>query len=87
MSGLLCGYGEKYQAFSLIIAINSVITHVDCEDGDVQLVGGSSEAEGTIQICFNNQWGLISESGWSQKDAQVVCRELGFLVEGLKHDH
>ena len=59
--------------------------HVDCEDGDVQLVGGSSEAEGTIQVCFSNQWGLISESGWSPNDAQVVCRELGFLVEGTKN--
>ena len=55
--------------------------------GDIKLTGGSSEAEGTIQVCFNNQWGLISKSGWSQKDAQVVCRELGFLEEGMKHYH
>ena len=58
--------------------------HVDCEDGDIQLVGGSSETEGTIQVCFNNQWGLISDSGWNEKNAQVVCRELGFLAEGMK---
>ena len=29
--------------------------------------------------------GPDSELGWSQKDAQVVCRELGLLVEGRKH--
>ena len=36
-----------------------IFVPVDCEDGDIQLVGGSSETEGTIQSCFNNQWGLI----------------------------
>ena len=59
--------------------------HVDCEDGDIKLTGGSSEAEGTIQVCFDNQWGLISDSEWSQNSTQVVCRELGFLVEGMKY--
>ena len=61
--------------------------YVDCEDGDIKLTGGNSEEEGTIQVCFSNQWGLISEYGWSQNNAQVVCRELGFLVEGLKYNH
>ena len=68
-----------------MLLLTYTFIHVDCEDSDVKLTGGSSEAEGTVQICFDNQWGLISESGWSQKDAQVVCRELGFLVEGWKH--
>ena len=70
-----------------MLLLTITLIHVDCEDGDVKLIGGSSESEGTVQICFDNQWGLISESGWSQNDAQVVCRELGFLVEGWKHHH
>lgn len=40
------------------------------------------EYEGNVQICYNNLWGGICDSGWSSSDAQVVCRQLGYLVYG-----
>ena len=51
----------------------------DCNDGDIRLVGGASKYEGTIEICFGNLWGLIAETGWGDHDAQVVCRQLGYI--------
>lgn len=44
----------------------------------MRLVGGNFENEGTIQVCFGNLWGLISDSGWSNGDAQIVCNQLGY---------
>ena len=41
-------------------------------------MGGSFENEGTIEVCFGNLWGLISDSGWSNGDAQIVCNQLGY---------
>ncbi len=38
--------------------------------------------EGTVEICFDNLWGLVGEEGWSEADSQVVCRQLGYQVEG-----
>ena len=74
-----------YDAVKLEASSSIVIPWVlDCENGDVKLVGGSSNNEGTVQVCFDHLWGLISESGWNQKDAEVVCRELGYNPEGKK---
>ena len=54
----------------------------DCEDGEVRLVGGASDSEGTVEVCADNLWGLVAETGWSLTDAQVVCRQLGFPIDG-----
>ena len=55
---------------------------IDCEDGDVKLVGGASGLEGTVEVCLDNLWGLVAEAGWTQVNAQVVCQQLGFPLEG-----
>ena len=54
-----------------------------CDDGDVRLVNGSSDAEGTVEVCLGGLWGLVTESGWGVNDAKVTCKQLGFLVEGM----
>ena len=35
----------------------------DCEEGEVRLVGGETESEGTIEVCLNSVWGLITDAG------------------------
>ncbi len=53
-----------------------------CGNGDVRLRGGSSTAEGRVEVCVNNRWGTVcggmGTSSWDQNDAQVVCQQLGF---------
>ncbi|XP_062507211.1 scavenger receptor cysteine-rich domain superfamily protein-like [Corticium candelabrum] len=44
----------------------------------LRLVGGSTEAEGSIEILRNNQWWTICDDGWDDVDALVVCQELGY---------
>ena len=55
-----------------------------CTDGSVRLVGGQTASEGTIEICNLNLWGLISAAGWDNKDADVVCAQMGFKRNGKK---
>ena len=51
-------------------------------DGSVRLVGSEDEREGTVEVCFNSLWGLVSaDAYWDDLDAQVVCRELN-LTDG-----
>ena len=45
-------------------------------------MGGASHSEGTVMVCRVSLWGLVAEDGWSQTDAQVVCTQLGFPLEG-----
>ena len=49
-----------------------------CDDGDLRLFGGESESEGLLEVCFSQRWGTINEDGWTTRDTQVACRQLGF---------
>ena len=50
----------------------------DCEEGAVRVVGGDGKSYGTVQVCINGFWGLITDNSWDDKDSIVICRQLGF---------
>ena len=54
----------------------------NCTDGDVRVVGGQSQYEGHVEICFNGAWGSVCTNGWDQPDASVACRQLGHTSIG-----
>ncbi len=60
-----------------------------CTSGAVRLAGGTRPSEGRVEICQNNIFGTICDEEWSNEDAQVICRQLGFndgdgMEQGLK---
>ena len=46
-------------------------------------MGGESENEGRLEVCFNKRWGTIDEDGWTHTDTQVACGQLGFSPSGI----
>ena len=60
----------------------NISVFVACEDGSIRLVGGQNAQEGTLELCSYSIWGLVAVSGWDEKDASVVCNELGFASQG-----
>ncbi|XP_060102846.1 neurotrypsin [Heteronotia binoei] len=44
----------------------------------IRLMDGENKKEGRVEIFIHGQWGTICDDGWSDKDAAVVCRQLGY---------
>ena len=61
----------------------SMVPLAKCEDGDLRLIGGASEAEGRLEVCFDKRWGTIDGDGWTQTDTQVACSQLGYHTSGM----
>ena len=48
----------------------------NCTHGSLRLVDGSY-GTGRLEICINNEWGTVCDNGWTNINAQVVCKQLG----------
>ena len=52
-----------------------------CTEGDVELHKSNVKVEGTegtVRICHLNLWGDVCDDHWQKRDADVVCRQLGY---------
>ena len=66
----------------LLLSLDAAFEPDNCTHGDIKLVGGNGDHEGTVHVCINQVWSTICDSGWSSADAGVVCRQLGYQRNG-----
>ena len=53
-----------------------------CSHGEVRLVGTYSYY-GHLELCFGGIWRIVcGDSHWDNREASVVCRQLGFSPYG-----
>ena len=58
----------------------SSVIDAGCRNGAVRLIGGQSNAEGTVEICVGGVWGSVCDDSWGayRENVAVVCQQLGF---------
>lgn len=66
----------------IVFVATSMEVNYNCTDYDVKLVNGAVASEGKILICINGLWGLLCSSYLSSVDANVICRQLGYIAKG-----
>lgn len=67
---------------TLLTFYTFVFVRVVCDgnDGDIRLTGGNRTA-GEVEVCYEDTWQLVCHENWDERDAAVVCRQLGYSSE------
>ena len=55
---------------------------MNCDSGSLRLIGGTSVAEGRVEVCDESRWLTVCDDNWDDTDATVVCRQLGYSTNG-----
>nr|AAA75510.1 sp85 [Arbacia punctulata] len=50
----------------------------EATEGNLRLIHGETENEGTVEIYHGVRWGGVCDYPWSWENANVTCRQLGF---------
>ncbi|KAL4612949.1 neurotrypsin-like [Arapaima gigas] len=63
--------------------------YCDCHQGAARLVGGSSSKNGRLEVYLNGQWGAVCDTHLTDRDASVICRQLGHgdIGSTLQHSY
>ena len=66
----------------MAIRVTFIFAARECNETDIRLVDGRTEFDGRVEVCLEGIWIPVCDRSWDNREANVVCRQLGF--EGRK---
>uniref|UniRef100_A0A7N9B0L7 Lysyl oxidase homolog n=1 Tax=Mastacembelus armatus TaxID=205130 RepID=A0A7N9B0L7_9TELE len=73
--GLICG--ENWGTNEAMVACRQLGLGYANQGLQIRIVGGRSSYEGRVEVQVGSKWGTVCSTGWTTKEAMVVCRQLG----------
>uniref|UniRef100_A0A8C4NW36 Lysyl oxidase homolog n=1 Tax=Dicentrarchus labrax TaxID=13489 RepID=A0A8C4NW36_DICLA len=73
--GLICG--ESWSTKEAMVACRQLGLGYANQGLQIRIVGGRSNYEGRVEVQVGSKWGTVCSTGWTTKEAMVVCRQLG----------
>ncbi|XP_061742168.1 lysyl oxidase homolog 3B isoform X2 [Nerophis ophidion] len=73
--GLICG--ETWTTKEAIVVCRQLGLGYANQGLQIRIVGGRSSYEGRVEVQVGSKWGTVCSTGWTTKEAMVVCRQLG----------
>lgn len=66
----------------LFYVLDSATVVSNCSHGDIRLTAVTQNLSGKVELCVHGIWGAVCNHGWDTEDANVACKQLGFLSYG-----
>ena len=70
-------YNSACVGVAIFNYVCSLFFYIDCEHGDLRLVGGETEYEGRVEVCVYGVWGTVCGTYRDRPEAEVICGQLG----------
>ena len=70
----------------MTLSSSPIFSAAPCLNGEVRLIG-DMRVIGRVEVCVNGSWSTVCADQFDLQDAQVVCKELGFMAVGEIKKH
>ena len=89
IAGVICSGNDMNVSIEYLYSLTIfLLDGGNCTNGDIRLIDQfQRRSDGRVEVCYNNEWGVICSTGWSHNSTQVACRQLGYKPHSSSYSY